>query len=127
VLSDVTTSLAVAHRPASIGRLTAAILRAARRLGDTVAFEPSGADLARRIRTQLEQLLADFHAAGALQGLTPGEAYSVRCDETTTTQNDLDNGRVIAEVRFTPSHPVGLIVIILSLREGSVTAVDVLT
>ncbi len=127
VLSDVTTSLAVAHRPASIGRLTAAILRAARRLGDTVAFEPSGADLARRIRTQLEQLLADFHAAGALQGLTPGEAYSVRCDETTTTQNDLDNGRVIAEVRFTPSHPVGLIVIILSLREGSVTALDVLT
>jgi hypothetical protein len=34
---------------------------------------------------------------------------------------------VIAEVRFTPSHPVGLIVIILSLREGSVTALDVLT
>jgi hypothetical protein len=127
VLSDVTTSLSTAHRPASVGRLTAAILRAARRLGDTVAFEPAGEDLARRIRTQLEQLLADFHAAGALQGITPGEAYSVRCDTTTTTQNDLDNGRVIAEVRFTPSHPVGLIVVILSLRAGSVTALDVLT
>jgi len=127
VLSDVTTSLSPSHRPAGVGRLTAALLRAAHRLGDTVVFEPAGADLARRIRTQLEQLLADFHAAGALQGQTAAEAYSVRCDATTTTQNDLDNGRVIAEVRFAPSHPVGLIVVILSLREGSVTALDVLT
>ena len=52
------------------------------------------------------------------------DAYSVRCDATTTTQNDLDNGRVIAEVRFAPSHPVGLIVVTLSLREGAVTALD---
>lgn len=126
VLSDVTTSLTPAHRPASVGRLTAAILRAARGLGDTVAFEPAGAELARRIRTQLEQLLADFHAAGALHGLTAAEAYSVRCDATTTTQNDLDHGRVIAEVRFNPAHPVGLIVVILSLREGAVSALDVL-
>ncbi len=127
VLSDVTTSLAAAHRPAGIGRLTAAILRAARGLGDTLAFEPSGPELARRIRTQLEQRLADFHAAGALQGVTAADAYSVRCDETTTTPHDLDHGRVIAEVRFNPAQPVGQIVVILSLREGAVSAVDVLT
>ena len=122
VLSDVTTSLAETHRPASIGRLTAAILRTARHLGDSVTFEPSGELLWQKIRTQLERLLGDFYAAGALYGASADEAYSVRCDATTTSQNDLDNGRVIAEVRFAPSHPVGLICIVLALREGTVTA-----
>lgn len=126
VLSDVTTSLADAHRPAAIGRLTAALLRAARGLGDRLAFEPSGEALGQNLRTQLERLLGDFHAAGALGGATPEESYSVRCDDTTTTRNDRDNGRVIAEIRFLPTHPVGQIVIVLSLRDGAVSALDVL-
>jgi uncharacterized protein len=124
VLSDVTTSSATAHRPACIGRLTAALLRTARHIGDSVTFEPSGEELWEKIHTQLDRLLNDFFAAGALQGASAEDAYSVRCDATTTTQNDLDNGRVIAEVRFAPSHPVGLIVVTLSLREGTVTALD---
>ena len=123
VLSDVTTSKAATHRPASVGRLTAAILRTARALGDSVAFEPSGEQLWQRIRTQLDRLLADFYTAGALFGANADEAYSIRCDATTNTQNDLDNGRVLAEIRFAPSHPVGLIVVVLSLREGTVTVV----
>ena len=123
VLSDVTTSLSPAHRPASVGRLTAAILRTARHLGDSVVFEPSGPLLWLKIRTHLERLLADFYTAGALHGASATDAYSVRCDETTTSQNDLDNGRVVAEVRFAPSQPVGLIIVVLALREGGVTAV----
>ena len=46
----------------------------------------------------------------------------MRCDSTTTSQNDLDNGRVVAEVRFAPAHPVGLITVVLALREGNVAA-----
>ncbi len=123
ILSDVTTSTSKPHRPAPVGRLTAAILRTSRHLGETVSFEPSGAALWQKIRAQLNRLLGDFYTAGALLGTSTEEAYSVRCDETTTTQNDLDNGRVIAEVRFAPAHPVGLITVVLSLREGTVTAV----
>jgi hypothetical protein len=122
VLSDVTTSRSTAHRPACVGRLTAAILRTARHLGDSVVFEPSGEILWQQIRTQLERLLADFYTAGALHGASADEAYSIRCDATTTSQNDLDNGRVVAEVRFAPAHPVGLIVVVLALREGEVAA-----
>jgi hypothetical protein len=114
ILSDVTTSPSETHRPASVGRLTAAILRTSRHLGEAITFEPSGE-------------LSDFYAAGALIGENAAEAYSIRCDETTTTQNDLDNGRVIAEVRFAPAHPVGLITVVLSLREGTVTAVGATT
>jgi len=127
ILSDVTTSLAESHRPACIGRLTAALLRTARRIGEASTFEPSGEQLAESIRSQLDRLLSDFFAAGALQGESAAEAYSIRCDDTTTSQNDRDNGRVIAEVRFSPAHPVGLIVVVLSVREGAVSALDVLT
>lgn len=123
VLSDVTTSKTETHRPAPIGRLTAAILRTSRHLGESVTFEPSGTALWQKIRAQLDRLLGDFYAAGALLGTSTEEAYSVRCDESTTSQNDIDNGRVIAEVRFAPAHPVGLITVVLSLREGTVTAI----
>lgn len=121
VLSDVTTSLDLQHRPACVGRLTAAILRTARQLGTTFAFESSDELLRQRIRTQLDRLLSDFYAAGALHGANRSEAYSVRCDATTTSPNDLDNGRIIAEIRFAPAHPVGLITVVLALRDGSVT------
>lgn len=124
VLSDVTTSPSRAHRPACIGRLTAALLRTARGLGDLVTFEPAGEDLWQRIRSQLERLLNQFYAAGALAGRTAEEAYSVRCDATTTTPNDRDNGRVVVEVRFLPAHPVGEIVVVLALRESAVTALE---
>ncbi len=122
VLSDVTTSLESPHRPACVRRLTAAILRTTRQLGDTVVFDSSGPRLWRVLQDQLESLLADFHAAGALAGASAAEAYRVRCDATTTSQNDLDNGRVVAEVRFAPAHPVGLITVTLALREGNVAA-----
>ena len=74
VLSDVTTSLVEAQRPASVGRLTAAILRTAQHLGESVTFEPSGEVLWQSIRTQLERLMADFYAAGALSGGSAQEA-----------------------------------------------------
>lgn len=122
LLSDVTTSLDVAHRPASVGRLTAAILRTARRLGEEVVFDTSGAALWRKIETRLTTLLSQFYRAGALQGESPEQAFSVRCDETTMTPNDHDNGRVVAEVKFAPAHPVGLITVTLSLRAGSASA-----
>jgi hypothetical protein len=122
VLSDVTTSLEVPHRPACVRRLTAAILRTASRLGDALVFDPNGERLQSELQVRLERLLADFYAAGALTGGSASDAYRVRCDSTTTSQNDLDNGRVVAEVRFAPAHPVGLITVVLALREGNVAA-----
>ncbi|HEY6170071.1 MAG TPA: phage tail sheath protein, partial [Verrucomicrobiae bacterium] len=119
VLSDVTTSLDAAHRPASVGRLTAAILRTARRLGQEVTFDNSGSELWRAIERRLDSLLGQFFSAGALLGDNPAAAFSVTCDETTTTQNDLDNGRVFAVVRFAPAQPVGVITVVLALRDGA--------
>jgi len=119
ILSDITTSLSSAHRPAGVGRLTAAIVRTARQLGDEFMFEASGPDLWRKIESRLNNLLSQFYRAGALLGESPEAAFSVRCDATTMTQNDQDHGRLLAIVEFAPAHPVGIITVTLSLQAGA--------
>ena len=78
--------------------------------GEGVFFEPSGEVLWLKIRTQLERLLGDFYAAGAFLGATANEAYSVRCDATTTSQNDLDNGRLICLIGVAPLRPAEFVI-----------------
>ena len=121
VLSDQTSALENLARPASIRRLTAAIRRAAKNLGGSIAFEPSGPALWREVRRQLEALMRDFFHAGALRGETPDAAFEVRCDETTMTQTDRDNGCLLATVKFAPAVPVGLITVRLALRDSGPT------
>jgi phage tail sheath protein FI len=118
LLADVTTSPSHSYRQAHIVRLMAAVLRAARTLGETLTFEVAGARLWRQVRDQLAGLMEGFRGAGALAGATAEEAYQVRCDRTTMTQNDIDNGRVIAELQFDPAAAVEAITVVLSLHEG---------
>ena len=47
---------------------------------------------------------------GMLLGDTPEEAYFVRCDRTTMTQNDLDNGRLICLVGLAPVKPAEFVI-----------------
>jgi phage tail sheath protein FI len=61
-------------------------------------FENNGPALWARVRDSVEQFLYSELQAGNLLGTTPAEAYFVRCDRTTMTQNDLDNGRMICLV-----------------------------
>ena len=118
LLSDVTTSPLESYRPAGVNRLVAALVRAARELGETVAFEPSAESLWGRIKGDLDGLLTGLWLAGALAGATPAEAFSVRCDRSTTSQADLDQGRVIAEVQFTAALPIEQIRVVLAMSEG---------
>jgi phage tail sheath protein FI len=115
LLSDVTTSLDESYRPASVNRLVSIITRAARRLGEDLLFEASGERLWAQIAAGMQNLLFELLQAGALQGSTPTEAFSVRCDRSTMTQNDLDNGRVVAEIQFAAAAPIETITIVLTL------------
>jgi hypothetical protein len=118
VLSDVNTSLLEAFRPGGVERLTLAILRAARRLAEELVFDHNGPVLWRRVTRGLETLLTGFFELGAFRGETAADAFQVQCDATTTTQNDLDAGRVVAQVRFAPAGPVNWITVVLTLNEG---------
>lgn len=118
LLSDVTTSVDRSFRLASVHRLVTALVRAARTLGELHSFEPSGETLWSRLRDNLETLLTQLWQNGALVGATAEEAFSVRCDRTTTSQQDLDNGRVVAEVLFVAAVPIEEIRVVLSMDEG---------
>ena len=55
-------------------------------------FEPNGALLWANVRGTIEEFLFNEWQNGALLGDKPEKAYFVKCDRTTMTQNDLDNG-----------------------------------
>jgi phage tail sheath protein FI len=118
LLSDATMAADAAWRPAGVARLMGILLRAARTLGQQRIFDSSGPALWAELRLELEALLEKLRAAGALDGATPAEAYTVRCDRSTMTQSDLDNGRVVATLAFQPAYPVERITATLALAEA---------
>lgn len=118
VLSDVTTSLDRRYRFASVNRLMASVLRAARRLGESITFEPSGPEIWHTLRSNLESLMRGLFEAGALRGKSADSAFSVRCDRTTMSQNDIDQGRVIASIQFDAAVPIDTIRVLLTISEG---------
>lgn len=118
LLSDVTTSPDEAYRPASVNRLVSAVVRAARRLGEEVTFEGHGERTWRRIEERVGDLMMGLLRAGALRGPSAADAYEVRCDRTTMTQNDIDEGRIVVRIVMQPSAPVEAVVVVLSMTGG---------
>jgi phage tail sheath protein FI len=58
-------------------------------------FEPNGERLWANVRDTVASFLFNEWVNGALLGDKPEQAFFVRCDRSTMTQNDLDNGRLI--------------------------------
>ncbi len=73
-------------------------------------FEPNGPRLWANIRQTVEDFLLVLWRDGALLGDKPEQAYFVRCDRTTMTQNDLDNGRLICLVGIAPVKPAEFVI-----------------
>jgi phage tail sheath protein FI len=81
-------------------------------------FEPNNERLWSSIRQSIEDFLLVTWRSGALMGNRPEEAYFVRCDRTTMTQNDLDNGRLICLIGVAPTYPAEFVI----FRIGQFTA-----
>lgn len=76
-----------------------------------VVFEPNGEPLWATIRSAVETFMFVLFREGALQGQTPRQAYFVKCDRDTTSQNDIDNGIVNVVVGFAPVKPAEFVII----------------
>ena len=122
LLSDVTSSPDPAWRAGPVSRLMAVLVRAALRAGESDLFDANGPALWTRVRRDLEELLEGFFRAGALRATARDPAYEVRCDRSTMTQNDLDHGRVRAEITVQPAAPVERITVSLELASGGASA-----
>lgn len=73
-------------------------------------FEPNGDRLWNNIRRTIEDFLLVQWKNGALLGEKPDKAFFVRCDRTTMTQNDLDNGRMICLIGVSPVKPAEYVI-----------------
>ena len=61
-------------------------------------FEPNNDTLWANVRATISDFLDNEWRSGALLGNKPEQAYFVRCDRTTMTQDDLDHGRLVCLV-----------------------------
>ena len=69
------------------------------------AFEPNGEPLWGAVRQAVDDFMLMLFQQGAFQGASPDTAYFVRCDRTTMTQDDIDNGRLVILLGFAPVQP----------------------
>jgi phage tail sheath protein FI len=73
-------------------------------------FEPNGPQLWGNVRRTIEDFLLNEWQSGALLGDKPDKAFFVRCDRSTMTQNDLDNGRLVCLVGVAPLRPAEFVI-----------------
>jgi hypothetical protein len=118
VLSDVTSTNSAAYRLANIQRLHAVWIRALRQAGELFVFESANEQTWSDLRSQLEGVALALYRNGALRGDNPAQAFDVRCDRTTMSQRDIDEGRLVAEIRYRPVAPLELIRVSLALAEN---------
>jgi uncharacterized protein len=83
-------------------------------------FEPNDYRLWGQIRLAAGAFMQNLFRQGAFQGAKASEAYQVICDETTTTQNDINLGVVNVVVKFAPLKPAEFVTIIVTQLAGQV-------
>jgi phage tail sheath protein FI len=87
-----------------------------------VVFEPNDEPLWAQIRLNVGAFMHDLFRQGAFQGQTPKDAYLVKCDRETTTQNHVNSGIVNIVVGFAPLKPAEFVIIKLQQLAGQVAA-----
>jgi phage tail sheath protein FI len=85
-----------------------------------VVFEPNDEPLWAQIRLNVGAFMNNLFRQGAFQGTTPNEAYFVKCDRETTTQNDINLGIVNILVGFAPLKPAEFVILSLQQIAGEI-------
>ena len=85
-----------------------------------VVFEPNDEPLWAQIRLNVGAFMNSLFRQGAFQGRTAREAYFVKCDRETTTQDDINRGIVNIVVGFAPLKPAEFVIIKLQQVAGQI-------
>jgi phage tail sheath protein FI len=85
-------------------------------------FEPNDEPLWSSLRLNIGAFMMLQFRAGAFQGKSANDAFFVKCDATTTTQQDIDAGRVNILVGFAPLKPAEFVVLQLTQKAGQPAA-----
>lgn len=85
-----------------------------------VVFEPNDEPLWAQIRLNVGAFMNNLFKQGAFQGTSPKDAYLVKCDSETTTQNDINLGIVNIVVGFAPLKPAEFVFIKIQQLTGQI-------
>jgi phage tail sheath protein FI len=91
---------------------------------DWVVFEPNDPALWARLRRTISAFLVNEWRKGALFGLTPDEAFYVKCDDETNPTEGIDVGEVVCEIGVAPVKPAEFVIFRLSQFSGGTSLVS---
>jgi phage tail sheath protein FI len=89
-----------------------------------VVFEPNDDALWARIRRTISAFLTNEWRKGALFGLTPDEAFYVKCDRETNPAEGIDVGQVVCEIGVAPVKPAEFVIFRLAQFSGGTSLVN---
>jgi phage tail sheath protein FI len=75
-----------------------------------VVFEPNDERLWARVKDTVRLFLRTQWREGALMGATEDQAFTIACDRSTMTQDDILNGRLICEIGIAPVRPAEFVI-----------------
>jgi hypothetical protein len=81
-----------------------------------VVFEPNYESTWAKVNRSITNFLISVWRSGALAGVTQQEAFFVKCDRTTMTQDDIDNGRLICYIGIAPVKPAEFVIFRISQK-----------
>jgi len=81
-----------------------------------VVFEPNDEPTWAAVRRSITNFLIRVWRDGALMGPTQDDAFFVKCDRTTMTDDDILNGRLICYVGVAPVRPAEFVIIRISQK-----------
>jgi phage tail sheath protein FI len=85
-----------------------------------IVFEPNDEPLWAQIRLNFGAFMQTLFRQGAFQGSSPKDAYFVKCDNETTTQDDINRGVVNILVGFAPLKPAEFVIIKVQQMAGQI-------
>jgi phage tail sheath protein FI len=100
-------------------RYIAYLMRSIRSGIQWAVFEPNTEALWAQVRSTIRDFLSQEWRSGALVGANPEEAFFVKCDQTTMTQDDIDNGRLICLIGVAPVQPAEFVIFRIGQWTGS--------
>lgn len=89
-----------------------------------VVFEPNNERLWSRVKQTVVEFLRTQWRQGALFGATEEEAFFVRVDRSTMTDDDINNGRLIVVIGIAPVRPAEFVIFRIAQLTSSATAVQ---
>jgi len=75
-----------------------------------VVFEPNDQRLWKRVQRTIASFLTLLWRNGALMGVSPEQAFYVKCDDETNPPEVIDAGQLVVEIGLAPVKPAEFVI-----------------